>query len=584
MDRLVDYSADFLNASKKIVYGIDEWSKYIFFTAMKDCVSIDGFLVDDTERINRFLGKEVYKVNSYSKEKLAGAEIFDVFGHNIQKLGQYGIAAHPLLQMKKHKDLVLYGAGKYGIFCRALLRELGVESVLYFCDQDEEKQGTWIDGLEVISPQTLSTMRENVDVVISVDPFFAEQVMTELTDTELIKTCWYQPIRQEICIGNQIGIEMTGINYLQRRSPYLRLIGEKNEIVEVARQLKNIDISIISAIDTQGFVGTEKSVRFIDKYETAYDELEQEIIYIGLPDKKGETLRIAKELGIDHRLAGLSRYKYERKYQWDPNIGYVKRTPIMKYGTGTKDRVRIGILGGSTSDEAFCAEKTWVEYFAELLEEQKIPAEIINASVMGYGSAQELIRLCRDLMPLRPHIVISYSGINDVNEQLLEKSRFVNIYQNDVFSAIDRMGYRTLNGRVMEGVYCGTENSDSVNSWINHERMMHSICEEFGIHFWGIAQPSLYALIGENKRHEADALNMKRIITIDNPVKKIRLNQIYEAVQRMKEDWLIDFSDVFEECEAYPFMDGSHLMREGNQFLAKQMYQVMEKTILEILE
>ena len=55
--------------------------------------------------------------------------------------------------LKEQKELVLFGAGKYGIAILAALKREGISNVRCFCDNNEKALGKTVDGLPVISPE-----------------------------------------------------------------------------------------------------------------------------------------------------------------------------------------------------------------------------------------------------------------------------------------------------------------------------------------------------------------------------------------------------------------------------------------------
>ena len=71
------------------------------------------------------------------------------------------------------------------------------------------------------------------------------------------------------------------------------------------------------------------------------------------------------------------------------------------------------ITGGSTTDDTFSNQKSWPSFLSKILKERKLSHVIYNGGIVGYNSSQELLKTIRDINILKPHIVISYSGIND---------------------------------------------------------------------------------------------------------------------------------------------------------------------------
>ena len=68
-------------------------------------------------------------------------------------------------------------------------------------------------------------------------------------------------------------------------------------------------------------------------------------------------------------------------------------------------------------------DQPWPELLEQMIRERLKPGrpvEVINAGVLGYNLKQNLARLPRDILPLKPDMIISYHGYNGFH--LLEKS------------------------------------------------------------------------------------------------------------------------------------------------------------------
>ena len=82
-----------------------------------------------------------------------------------------------------------------------------------------------------------------------------------------------------------------------------------------------------------------------------------------------------------------------------------------------KDAYRIVVLGESTTFGFTIAtnEKPWPELLEKMIHDRlKIsrPVEVINAGVPGYNINQNLYRLPKQILPLKPEMIISYHGYN----------------------------------------------------------------------------------------------------------------------------------------------------------------------------
>ncbi|CAI3672839.1 TPR/glycosyl transferase domain-containing protein [Clostridium neonatale] len=75
--------------------------------------------------------------------------------------------------MKKN---IIFGASKKGI---EALKHYGKEQVAYFCDNDPNKIGDFVDGIEVICIHDLYKMRKEIDVIIA--SAYEDEIIKQLT-------------------------------------------------------------------------------------------------------------------------------------------------------------------------------------------------------------------------------------------------------------------------------------------------------------------------------------------------------------------------------------------------------------------
>lgn len=109
----------------------------------------------------------------------------------------------------------------------------------------------------------------------------------------------------------------------------------------------------------------------------------------------------------------------------DPQLGYAHNPQKARdmgevpgfavYGSGPSlapDAIRIVALGGSTTDP--CEQGNWPSALQEVLAERGLETTVFNGGASGYSSNQELLKLIRDGLPLKPDLVISLNGVNDL--------------------------------------------------------------------------------------------------------------------------------------------------------------------------
>lgn len=218
------------------------------------------------------------------------------------------------------------------------------------------------------------------------------------------------------------------------------------------------------------------------------------------------------------------------------------------FGQNRKTDYKIMIVGGSTTDSTFYNYASWPEILYHKFQEAGKSVTIFNGAVGGYYSMQELSKLIRDIVILKPDIVISYSGVNDNG------------------TAIRSVGY--INGMVKE-------NDDVENvfaRWLRHEKMMQKVAEENGADFCCFAQPYL------SLEHSSD----KYEIMFQKADRGGAYHYYDEWKKSVKEvqgcPWFIDCTDLFEKNKNV-YIDPCHVTIEGNQIIANFIYEHMQKNL-----
>ena len=146
--------------------------------------------------------------------------------------------------------------------------------------------------------------------------------------------------------------------------------------------------------------------------------------------RRYEILEAVNDLGYtagEHNYAATNkacynrlRYTNELTYEADPKLGYSIDYSVIgglpgwaKYGEDTGAEKRIMVLGGSTSSEVFYPENWVSKLYHKLCAEGK-RAIIYNGAHEANGVFQEFSRMVRDIHAIKPDIVISLSGYNDL--------------------------------------------------------------------------------------------------------------------------------------------------------------------------
>ena len=254
--------------------------------------------------------------------------------------------------------------------------------------------------------------------------------------------------------------------------------------------------------------------------------------------------------------------------------------------------LKIVALGGSTTDSEIFYVKGWVYYLSELLQQNGISAAIYCGGVCGYNSTQELLKLIRDVLPLNPDIVLSYSGLNDLftqpkpEETERYRKPFITTFQTEFFSKLRQ----SISGSTVseKNIYYGLENDKSAaDVWIDNTRAMSAIAKEFDVQFMSFFQPYMFDERYNITDSQAIILNRRAPTTtkevrskesfdefVDNTVPKL-LAEYNNIRERIKDyDYIFDLSGIFMEYKNI-YIDSVHVYDKGNEIIAESIFDIL---------
>ena len=306
-------------------------------------------------------------------------------------------------------------------------------------------------------------------------------------------------------------------------------------------------------------------------YDLAYDAGNAVVLVMADPFRYGDSIR--------EMLEGLG-YTYGQDYFWqsdfvsaemnclDPLLGFSRQHDEEKYGFKIYGKEysaqhRIVTIGGSTTAHGTYMTKSWPQFLYDKMHELDVC--IYNGGMSGYDSSQELLKLIRDVLPLSPSVVISYSGYNDVVQILPQHRRnhypYVSLYMQDVMKHVIAFDSKGL----MLGL--GEKSKETpAQIWIKNQKMMQAVCQTFGISYIGILQPCL-ACMGHQYVYsdtERQRMNVEVAGSIDT------CKSFYEEIEKanMFCEWLLDGRDIFGESMDL-FYDICHIKEKGNEMIAE---------------
>ena len=379
------------------------------------------------------------------------------------------------------------------------------------------------------------------------------------------------------------------------------LIAEIRKVIQCSKQKKiiiwgtaNIAAYVFSTIKALG----EDIAYFIDSsekrqgesyygkeikspYDVMYEDIEHVVVILAFTNSY-EVEGTVKEIGltIDQNCFDLKKIEQPKRCDlFDPLLGYSRMDDIEGYKIlNPGKRKKILILGGSTTDWSVSHINAWPVYLNHCLMREGYEYSVYNGAVVGYYSSQELLKCIRDILSIRPDMVLSYSGVNDADWGKTDKSRpYICSYLYDNCEKIikkDAIARAGINK--VETIGYGQEwKGSDTDLWISNMRMLHAICEEFGIKFFSFLQPTEF--YGDYMLSEIEKIILheqygeEQIIRIKDFFK--RLSQ-----ETDKYSYLYDFTRIFDGEEGI-FYDAMHTDERGNQMIADKVYETIKREL-----
>lgn len=299
-----------------------------------------------------------------------------------------------------------------------------------------------------------------------------------------------------------------------------------------------------------------------------------------------------KELFHRLSLLGVDKRRYGKVCPWvspnfnnrnpllDVHMGYTYEMNsdypgIQMYGRNQRNDFRIAVLGDSTTDGASDVRiRPWAEIMYDRYCEDGIT--IFNGGMSGYYSGQELIKLKRDMLKLRPDLIIVYDGYNDLMQSVLHKKlgyleELVNLAGQYVIEA---------DGRALQQkkAWAGIPSSQGpVDEWLENIECMHAIAANKKISFFSFMQPMLFTKKNLDRHSRTILQTMLFHGNNDKFMKyakefRSRAGEIVES-----HDYIHDLTNIFDDEDVY--MDIIHVYEKGNEIIARRIWNVIKDEV-----
>ena len=236
-------------------------------------------------------------------------------------------------------------------------------------------------------------------------------------------------------------------------------------------------------------------------YDLMYENPEEILIIIGVNQSNALKSIISQLEGMglkkgEHFVIPEFGSLYAPADYLDPLLAYSRMDdlPGFKVNRSTAEKpLKIFCLGGSTSDWSFGGYRCWGDFYCQILAENGIAADFYNGAMAGYHSSLELLKLIRDVIPMKPDVLLILNGVNDGNQYPLAHHPMHHAYTGKVFerfAAPENASGLEINGAIKGVLYGPDDDTSALETYFRNMRMMKTLCDEFKICFFPVLQPT----------------------------------------------------------------------------------------------
>lgn len=566
---------------KKIyIWDVNRYSIVVFMEAAFRRINVQGFVTPQEKFVGEmYMNRQIVTWNQIEQEKNSIILVSDqVLKDTIAMLPTervlYWSDALECNEELHQKKIIVYGTGWGSRQLEKVLSKEGVAINLY-CVTHNDNDSQQYRKKDIVEANELGKYEEYA-VIISV---IAGKARQEILETLM-------DFNGQIYLENIFAdeSEIVHINLIQsialaiKKAKKIFLYSKKSVTSKLFEEVMGI-----YGITISGYVhdmeDKEKNIKSI--YTMALEGSDNKLIIINEEDPErliaaresiefaGFSLEGGDYTGIQWYTRNKAALVSELCSIYDSLVGYSNVFLLEKpgsklygrpgwkiYGKEEENRVRILVLGGSTSAEVWHPEN-WVSKLYYKLERENIKTVIYNGAHEGNDIVNEMLRLLRDGYILKPQIVISMSGVNNLfykdSENLFNEECMIDWVKN--FSS--------------DGKYCSGVYSDETlySFWNRNIKLLGVIAEFYGARFFGFLQPMNITI---------DDMNLweKSAYEIEGHMEGAR----NFAESASEGNGYVNLINLFEHQDEMYF-DFCHYTNKAHEIIADKVYETIIPTI-----
>lgn len=480
-------------------------------------------------------------------------------------------------------DIVVWGAGNNGEFVADYFDKKNIK-ISFFVDSDQNKIGKKIKGTVVYGIEKVESLSDGASLIEASDQYVEiDKIVRDKVPQIDCYACHHVNSREYFNPANLMYLR----EVIKGREVYIYGYGYRAQQVRKCIELLDFRFAGFLIRENQ----FDRACKEHEKWMLPEEILYYDNCYIIIVSEEKE-LAVNKLLSLGFQYSAdfsvmetISSYLlYARKNIIDTNLGhtYQRKTGMNGmdvYGLDQQNGYKIVVLGGSTTDGTLFPFQSWPEIMFDQIHSAQIA--IYNAGVSGYTSAQELIKLIRDIIPMKPNMIIVYDGYNDTSEinacpghyfeftYLKRALDFAKKHMNHNWDFIAQ------DDGEEEQKKDALPSADNFENWLMNIEMMHAIAEDRGIKFYSFFQPMLSSKKNLTNNEKGILFEVENFQGLHETILRGRdfRYKIQDAVR--SHAYICDLSGLFDLYDD-AYMDICHVREDANRVIAEEILTRIE--------